>query len=137
MPRGGTVVRAVGFDSCPGNREDHSAVGGWGLEQCLGGWRVGRGLSLALMGQEASMGSWTHSPPGSTGPEVQKQRCGLGVGTQVQPPAALPLALRDGFGLKGSWAGSHRDGLGTGESREGPGPLPSPCAHSIVSLRAD
>ena len=83
-------------------------------------------MSLALMGQEASTGSCTHSPPWSAGPEVQKQRCWLGAGTQVQAPAAPPLALRDGFGREGRWAGSHCDGLGPGDSQEGPGPCPAP-----------
>ena len=92
MSRDRTVVQAVGFDSRPGNGEDRLAVGGWGPEQCLGGWRAGTGLSLALMGQEASVGSCTHSPPGSAGSEVQKQRCGVGAGRHTSPgTASRPL----------------------------------------------
>ena len=131
------MVQAVGFDGRPGNSEDPLGSGRVGCGAVHGWWRVGRGLSLALMWQEASTGSWTHSLPRSTGPEVQKQRCWLGAGTQVQAPAAPPLALRDGFGREGRWVGSHHDGLGPGDSQEGPGPLPSPCACSAVSLRAD
>ena len=107
---------------------------GSGARECLAVTEGPRGEAAG-----AGLGTTrrTHSLPRSTGPEVQKQRCWLGAGTQVQAPAAPPLALRDGFGREGRWVGSHHDGLGPGDSQEGPGPLPSPCACSAVSLRAD